>query len=222
MKRMLIGILALIMVLGVVGCSSKPTTEQATAGQTTTLPEPTGTEAPSSWEIDYYKDEFGDDTDDSYLLGTFSGQFSNTATSGSELLVAVYYAPDTGDMFSFRLLEYGNLKATYMKSDLINLSMKINDEIYGVELSGIAPNGDIALMPQYAYADKTLHSINGGTDRREVFHLFLEALRKRETVSCSITIGDIGNITSGVGGSKYVFKIDGNGFAEQEATAQNK
>lgn len=223
MKKVITLLLALVLVLGLVGCSGAPAKETTTPEPTVEpTVEPTPTEAPSSWKVDYTQDEFGDDTDNSFIFGKFSGKFSNTATSGSDLTVYVYYIKGSiGDnYFLFRLAEYGNHVATYTKSDLANLSIKINDEVYGVEISGIAPNGDLMLSNHDSYQDDTLKSING-IDMEEVYNLFLNALRDKQTISCSITIGDISNITSGVGGSNYKFKIDGNGFAEQESIAMN-
>lgn len=219
MKKVLIGILALIMALGMVGCSQEPAEETKTPEPAETVKP---TQAPSRWTVDYTQDEFGDDTDNAFVVGKFSGQFSNTATAGSDLTVYVYYMKGSiGDnYFLFRLAEYGNRIATYTKNDLINLSVKIDDEVYGIECSGFAPNGDIMLSNHNAYQDATLKSING-VDMQEVYGIFLTALREKQTISCSLTIGDIGSITSGIGGSNYKFKIDGNGFAEQEAIAMN-
>ena len=98
MKKILIGILAIVMVLGIVGCSSTPETKESnTTEPTETSPvetdnqkpeltvKPTQTEASSSWQIVHYVDDFGDETDGVYVMGVFKGSFSNTATSNSEL-----------------------------------------------------------------------------------------------------------------------------------------
>ena len=110
MKKVFIGILAIIMVLGIVGCSSTPETKESnTTEPTETSPvetdnqkpeltvEPTQTEASSSWQIVHYVDDFGDETNEVYLQGIFTGEFSNTATSNSDLTVIVgydYYIPE--------------------------------------------------------------------------------------------------------------------------------
>ena len=88
MKKVLIGILALIMALGMVGCSQEPAEETKTPEPAETVKP---TQAPSRWTVDYTQDEFGDDTDNAFVVGKFSGQFSNTATAGSDLTVYVYY-----------------------------------------------------------------------------------------------------------------------------------
>lgn len=167
------------------------------------------------WKVDYTVDQFGDKTDNGYVIGTFSGKFSNTATSGSDLTVFVYYFPFSHS-FAFRLAEYGNHIATYSKNDLINLSIKIGGEVYSVECYGMAPNGDAYFGSTNAYEDSTLRSING-SNRSAVYDLFLSTLLDHtETISCSIVIGDIDEIVLHSGGaSKYTFEIDGNGFSEQ-------
>ena len=43
----------------------------------------------SAWSIDYFVDDFGDYTKNSYIKGEFYGTFSDSATSGSDLKVIV-------------------------------------------------------------------------------------------------------------------------------------
>lgn len=170
----------------------------------------------SCWEIEYMVDEFGDETDDALLKGKSAGKFSNTATTGSELSVIAFYTKISGDpVFAFRLIEYGNHIATYMESELKNLSFKIGDTVYDVECWGTAPNGDIYFTQRYNRENASLRSFNG-TNRKEAFNQFLEALRQGETISCSLVIGSYDNIICGVGGSRYTFKVEGKGFAEKE------
>ena len=70
-----------------------------------------------NWEIGYYVDDFGDKTNDSYVIGTFTGTFSNSATSGSRLTVYVYLDPVYPSITQIRLLEYGSSKATFLSSE---------------------------------------------------------------------------------------------------------
>ena len=151
MKKVLIGIIAIIMVLGLVGCSSTPAEETNTSEPTETAPvetesqtpEPTPTEIPSSWEVDYYIDDFGDETEDGYVRGEFQGTFDNTAGKGMDLTVYLYY----DQYFIFRLVEYGRATATYLSNDLMSLNMKIGDKEYTTELFGTPPNGDLIFYP---------------------------------------------------------------------------
>ncbi len=63
------------------------------------------------WSFQYYVDEFGDKTNESYISYTdYNGTFSNSATSGSKLitkLIVSYSIGDTIPTFRFDLYEYG-------------------------------------------------------------------------------------------------------------------
>ena len=154
MKKALSLILALVMCLPLCACgggneNTEQTPDQTTAPAETTMPAETTEPTPISyWNTDYYVDAFGDSTGDSYMVAIVDGTFSNTATMGSDVKVIIYYSEENpgslNGMFSFRLLEYGDVKATFSKYDDINIQIKDN---YGVsdlwELYGSAPNGDI-------------------------------------------------------------------------------
>ena len=218
MKKALFGILAVIMLVGVMGCSSEEEMSAAKPSETT---EPT--EAPSSWEIDYYVDDFGDKTEEGYIVGEFQGTFDNTAGKGNDLLVYLYYNQSSyGSNFAFRLGEYGRSIATYLSSDLMSLNMKIGDVTYTTELFGTPPNGDLIFYPTIEGRSMLEESYYIMSDTREdVWSAFINALNNGETISCYIIIGDsddqMNRVLSGVGGTKYSFKIDGQGFADQVA-----
>lgn len=180
----------------------------------------------SSWEIDYYTDDFGDKTDEGYLVGKFTGNFSNTAATNADLLAVVYVMPSTLDnsyMIAFRMAEYGSSIATYSKSDLVNLSFKVGSETYNIELMSSAPKGDLYLTDHYHYEDDSLASYNK-TDRKTAYNAFLNALKENPgDISCLITIGNLNDIMGlSTGGSTYRFKINGIGFAEKIAELENK
>lgn len=222
MRRLSVLIAVILIFLGLSACGNSQETENLmnteSTAETESLP------PAQHWQIDYFVDEFGDKTNEGFLIGEFNGTFSNTATNSSDLSVFVYVMPDsTGKnyMIAFRLAEYGNHIATYSSYDYINLAFKVNGEKYGVELMGFAPNGDAYLTSHYAYEDETLASYNK-TDRSTAFYTLFNALKDNSgEVSCLITIGSMDNITSSVGGSTYRFKIDGYGFAEQLATLED-
>ena len=161
------------------------------------VPTATPTVAPtatpkSSWKRDYYVDDFGDPTKDSYIRGEFSGAFSNTATSGSELDVVVYYdAYGNRDLgyngeISFRLLEYGKYKATHLSSEKMTFQYKVDEVASSTyKLWGMGgSNSNISLR----------HG-----DSAEL----IELLKQEKTIACVIKIGT----------SKYSFNIDGFGFS---------
>ncbi|MCL2695236.1 MAG: hypothetical protein FWE69_02800 [Clostridiales bacterium] len=143
---------------------------------------PVPTPEPSNWEIAHYVDDFGDPTADRYLRGSFSGRFSNTATSGSNLDVIVFY----GSSISFRLFEYGRLKATFSSRDDLILKIKVDEKVDEYRLSGTTPNGDL-----YLFGDG--------------FTQIGAYLKDGKEISCIITIGS----------SRYSFSIDGIGFARE-------
>lgn len=214
MKKILIGILAIIMVLGIVGCSSTPETKESNTSEPTEKApvetenqepeltvEPTQTEASSSWQIVHYVDDFGDETNEVYLQGVFTGEFSNTATSNSDLTVIVgydYYIPEVQTnlnpstySMSFRLLEYNDHKATFSNSDTITLKAKIDDSVIEYNLAGTEPNGDLVIVEK----EKNYREL-------PILTTALEA--NKYDIPCIIQIGS----------SKYSFKLSGSGFAE--------
>ena len=189
MKKVLIGVLALIMILGLVGCSSTPTEETNTTKPTETTTEPTPTEALSSWEIAHYVDDFGDETDGVYVMGVFKGSFSNTATSNSELgvIFACSYMPATNNTYTIRLIEYGTHKATFSSDDII-CEIKIDGEIISGNLFRISDSDDLYIL----YDNDPLHAALG------------DALYEEKEIPFVIKYGK----------SKYSFVIDGKGYLE--------
>lgn len=148
--------------------------------------------AEAGWAVDYYVDDFGDPTDEAYLRGVFSGDFSNTATASSPLTVVVFYDLDY-EAFSFRLLEYDNVPATYIGSEAENIVFKIktaDDVISEGTLIGDEPNGDLFLGSGLPVSNR-----------------ILPALRKGEDVRCIVELGS----------SKYNFTMNGAGFPDSLA-----
>ena len=81
-----------------------------------------------SWENTEVVDEFGDATGESAIRTVVSGTFSNTATTGSDLLVIAYINFNEFDYcydLSFQLLEYNDTPATYFSSDSKELKIKV-------------------------------------------------------------------------------------------------
>jgi hypothetical protein len=217
MKKGLLVVLALIMVLGLVGCSSAPAEETTSTPQPTeeatqtpeATPEPTvepateSTSEPtpmkpsSNWELVYLVDEFGDATEDVCLRGVFSGSFSNTATPDSNLEVVVFFTPAISNeermsSFSFRLFEYGDYVATYNDNENIMIKIKIGEEIFEDVLIGMPPNGDL-------YRISTLNN-----QSEFLFTLYDALIANEQDIKCIIEIDS----------SKYSFKINGDGFSE--------
>lgn len=143
--------------------------------------------ADADWTVDYYVDDFGDPTDDAYLRGEASGDFSNTATPSSPLTVVIFYDWDY-NVFSFRLLENGYLPVTYTDveaEDAVFMIKTADGAISEGTLIGDEPNGDL-------YLDYDL----------PVVARMMDALLGEEEVRCIVELGV----------AKYNFTVDGAGF----------
>ncbi len=89
------------------------------------------------WEKAYYVDDFGDSTSDWYIRGKFKGSFSNSATSGSDLIVFVFVDHDLSecnnyDSVRIRLVEYGKYVVKFTNIDYkdVYVKVKIDDVVY--------------------------------------------------------------------------------------------
>ena len=224
MKRIATILLVLVCISSLFGCSSASASETEKSEPTQTMREPTEEEL-STWGVYYVPDT---DNTTSYIMKRFTGSFYNKEGLGvdSYLHVYVFYLGNNivsdNDIFAFRLVEEGNNLATYTEDDLINMSISIDDNNeYYIECFGLAPNGDVYLSSRFFGEENVVLSVGNKTDRKEVYNFFLNALREGKTVDCLITISDdIYKIYQFArGNSLYGFKIDGNGFAEQEAIA---
>lgn len=143
------------------------------------------------WEVAYYVDNFGDETDSAYVRGSFEGKFSNSATSGSELSVIVFYDAQY-KCFSFRLLEYGSHVANwnYYDVDDFEIMLKINGTEYSGRPSSVMEN-DIYIFE---------HTSN-------LYQTILNALQNGDEISFVIE-------ASRYSTSRYRFTLDGVGFAD--------
>jgi|GEM_PF-6840616 len=185
------------------GGDSTPTA--ATTQEETTTPSETVIETAietnhSNWIMSNAVDDFGDDTGIRQIVGSFAGDFSNTATGGSQLDVQVIYQllPNGDGVFGFRLFEYGNTKATFTTSQANHITLRTRalgtDNTYA--LFGQAPNSDL----MFAIGNLTNQPILQNLD-----NAFLEWMNTGEEISCIIDIGS----------ARYNFMIDTNGFLEE-------
>lgn len=67
--------------------------------------------APETWRVQYFIDEFGEETDEGYLLNVCEGAFSNSATTNSFLYVKIIVTPED---VRFDMYEYGDF---FMKGE---------------------------------------------------------------------------------------------------------
>lgn len=170
----------------------------ATTTEIETTSPPT-TEPPEDihWTEEYYVDDFGDPTDESYIRGVFEGKFSNSATSGSDLTVCFFMPKHLDsasyDMFSIRLLEYGNHKASFIGCDYLDVTIKVkvDGEVYEDH-------------PDYLFDDDGEIAIERGN---KVFKAILDALDADKEISFVITV-------DGYGTDTYRFNVDANGLSD--------
>lgn len=200
-KKILALLLASAMVISTVACASAESQDKNTE-TTTKESETKETDKKITWSSDFSKDEFGDVAYDSeiFLRGVISGDFSNTATSSSELGGFVFIQPDPKNQQSevaFRLLEYGKTPATYLSSEEIILKTKVGNEKKEYTLFGSAPNGDVAFNPM---------EDAGAADN------FYATLYSGQDIKCIITIGS----------SQYNFTVESNNLVEAVEEANNK
>ena len=143
------------------------------------------------WARAQVVDEFGDAVEDAEagMTAVAVGDFSNTATTSSELIVKTQLL-FMGDepVFCFIPLEYGNNPATFLKSDSITMKIKVEDQIseVGLETSG-APNLYTGVMKYYKQGRLIFNPLKNGKD-----------------VRCIIYIGS----------SQYNFTLESDNFAE--------
>ena len=132
----------------------------------------------TTWSIVQTVDEFGDVTEDSVglIAGTFTGNFSNTATPGSDLTVVVTIgkkAKFNHYVIGFDLKEYNNTNATYFSSDSKTFKMKIGEEVITMNLLGSEPNGTLYLGAEdYGWSgDLLFNELLNGNDVRCIINI---------------------------------------------------
>lgn len=148
---------------------------------------------PVHWEVAYYVDEFGDDTDEWYIRGIFEGDFDNSAGYGHDLTVVLFFDQyldkASYDYFYLRLLEYGNIPANLSgDADDVTIKIKVDGTVYSDEADMILEN-DIV--------------IQRGS---EIFSGVIDGLNAGKEVSFIIEESYYGNTSS------YNFKIDAFGL----------
>ena len=97
----------------------------------------------AQWETQYYVDEFGDKTEDSYKTLIAEGTFSNSATQNSKLLGGFIW-DEEGQTMAIRLLEYGRSLATTIESTFIRVKIKNpKGEVYTIKRVFYAKSGSL-------------------------------------------------------------------------------
>ncbi len=204
MKRGLVLFTTLVFLLSLIGCStnnglqamaaetSAPIVTEAPTPIPTPSPEPTPTPTPtptpSSWEIDNYVDDFGDKTGSSYLRGTFTGKFSNSATTGSSLTVHFFYE---SSYCSIRLLEYDSHKATFNTNDDVYFKFKVDGKEYSIELVVLSYGDDLhftssdsgfSVLKNALLDGKEIKCVIKGTRYGDTYNFTMDGIGFKETL----------------------------------------
>lgn len=200
MKKTIALCLCLCLCFLLIACGqSVEETEATTATETTVASTAPVTEPPKEihWTEEFYVDDFGDPTSSNYIRGIFDGTFSNSATTGSDLTVCFFMdknlASASYDMFTIRLLEYGNHKASFIGCDVWDVSIK-------VKVDGVVSEDE----PYWLLTDSGEMAIKRGSP---LFSAIIDALEADKEIAFVITVGGYGTDT-------YRFNIDANGLAD--------
>lgn len=204
MKKTIALCLCLCLCFLLIACGrSGEETEATTAPETTVASTAPVTEPPTEppkeihWTEEFYVDDFGDPTSSSYIRGIFDGTFSNSATTGSDLTVCFFMDKDLAsasyDMFTIRLLEYGNHKVSFIGCDEWDVSIK-------VKVDGVVSEDE----PYLLLTDSGEMAIKRGSP---LFSAIIDALEADKEIAFVITVG-------GYGTNTYRFNIDANGLAD--------
>ena len=195
MKKWTALLLALVVCLSLCACGGG---SQSAAGSADLNDDETAKDTESTlanvWEVPTLLDEFGDETNMSspVIAQAINGDFSNTATTSSELSGVVNILLSRNQFIPvFSLMEYDDVKATYTTSDLNNgivLKTKVNDSVQQYSLTGTVPNGALIL-----------------SDQIKPYTFFYELLKYQEDMKCVIEIGS----------SKYNFTIKYGNLAQK-------
>ena len=176
-----------LLCICITGCSEKTTTSKDDeVANETGFEDSEYVSAFGDWYLNEYKDEFGDSTGSTFIYTTCDGTFENTATSGSELAVGVYY-DSFNQAILIRLLEYQKTKATYLSSSDISMKCKVGEYVFEDTPIGEAPNGELILSESNRYYKDIIAYLEEGEEIRTIIY---------------------------IDNSKYNFTIKGSGFKE--------
>lgn len=178
MKKLIALLLALVLCLSLCACGDESTSKkEAINDEEKSTNDPASDVASeeqsgNTWSVQFTTDEFGDVTVSSsaVMFIPISGDFSNTATSSSELTGYVYMIMgEEYPVFMFRLLEYGSTQATFTSYDVITQKIKIGDKIYENEgVFGNPPNSDLTTYDTQQVLYSALYA---GTDVRSIIYI---------------------------------------------------
>lgn len=157
-------------------------------GDSFRIPVPTGT---GGWDLKSYKDEFGEESSDKYLVLTGTGVFSNSATTNSEMTAFLFVDKDYD--FSFKLIEYNSM--VVKSRDSYEFRIKDSEgEIHEMRLYNSRESGQMSAFVIY---NSEMRSI---LEKGGIITVSVKELNNYYTTS-----------------DTYLFKMDVDGFQEAMA-----
>lgn len=141
------------------------------------------------WEIEYYKDEFGEYGNSSYLILMGSGVFSNSIATNSDLSAILFV--DKGSI-SLRLIEY-------------RMVVVKNDDTFSLKIKDV--DGVVMKFKLYNTESGYMYFTNSDSFGKQYTDM-LKILQKEGTIRCS------GEMYNSYSSSSYTFSFNLDGFNE--------
>ena len=187
---------ALFLSLGLFGCGGGSAPD-GSSSESAASTESNSAQSRGAWTIDKATDDFGDELEDgrTYIACPIEGEFSNSATTGSEFAgrLWIWWSGTVSDKdtlayayaATIQILEYGDNPATFSSSSDIVLRTKNDSGIIRQYLASTTPNEE-------------------GVTCFEANRLVFDLLEEPSELRCILNDGS----------SKYEFTLSGAGFAE--------
>ncbi len=104
----------------------------------------------SYWRVKYFVDEFGDPTDEQFIVGgPFHGTFSNSVTNSADLTAYIFYS---GEQTWIRLFEYDNNRVSNIFSDAVVYNIAAKAYVYN------SADADYSPFPHIFHSRGTMFS----------------------------------------------------------------
>lgn len=199
MKTKIIALLTACLALTACG-NSNSSAEPVNSESETTVEE---IATANAWSIEYFVDDFGRATDEPYVIGSFSGTFSNSAATNEKLTGYIYVERynDGNDIIegvSFDLREYGS----YQVKNIIS-----KDKYYTVQI--LEENENVISERAVMRSEGNALCIWKNTS-----NVVVDAMKNNNKLTFRIDAED--------GMDSYLFIVDCSGFSEMYSSAEWK
>lgn len=199
MKTKVISILTACLALTACGSSGSQNEPVSLSSETTTEEVADA----NAWSIEYFVDDFGRATDEPYVIGSFSGTFSNSAATNEKLTGYIYVERyNDGDNVvegvSFDLREYGS----YQVKNIIS-----KDKYYTVQI--LEDNENVISERAVMKSEGNALCIWKNNS-----NIVVEAMKNNSKLTFRIDAED--------GMDSYLFTVGCSGFSEMYSSAEWK